>query len=380
MSQLTMTSRSFPVPTITPTKPRFSVTSESAGNDEKLHMKTDSTASSWDDESILAAAQQVVAGQSNDQLENEKKMDMFDFTDNDVLFPLNPRQLPKNCVTIPIKISSSADENNDSSDEEEDDSKAPDLDGSWESEDDSSAHNLDGSWESEDDSSAHNINDSWESQTTNDECNDHVLHFFPTPETPRQNKQPVHPTHIRAVIPVKGKVTTPQFRTATPFKGKFLPQQESREPEPDTWGKLSQGKRCLTAVKRDNEASTRCKTPALVRSSSNHQFPWTFEEEEIIRECRKKNIKYSVIQAQLPGRTCSEIRDHFENVIDPDLLTTPLTIQEKRIILEKRQRFGNRWNFISTFLPRRSVDQIKKFWLTTKLAERRHFRKSAKSE
>ena len=400
-----MTSRTVPVPTITPTKPRFvgsSASAENEGNPLKTHK-----VSSWDDESILLAAQQVASGQSDAELNINELVDMFDFTDNDLRFRLNPRQLPKNFVSFPIKKSpfpTAANDDNDSS-VQEDDSRSQDFDDSWESEEDSNAADLDESWESDADLSAQNLDDAWESQTMSEICNDDRLYYFPTPETSRQTKKSIHPKHIRCVTPIKGKRLPLQSRMATPLKGKRLPQQESREPHPDTWEELSQE----GTLKRDHDASARWKTPTFFHDSSivgnaednvtpsdmgikstfhgtldkkvqHHQLPWTVEEEEIIREYRKKNIKYSAIQAQLPGRTCIEIRDHFENVIDPNLLKTRLTIQEKLIILEKRQRFGNRWNLISTFLPRRSVDQIKKFWLRTKLSERRRFRRTTKSE
>ncbi|KAL7575278.1 hypothetical protein ACA910_001803 [Epithemia clementina (nom. ined.)] len=130
----------------------------------------------------------------------------------------------------------------------------------------------------------------------------------------------------------------------------------------------------FNGVRNNNQCKSRWKK--LQQSTE----AWTSAEDEIIVECRMAGMKWPDIAAKLPRRASDQVRERFKNVLDPSLLKTPLTEQERQILLEARKEYGNRWSLIASKLPGRSESQIKNWWHNSKMAQRRALRRLAKEQ
>lgn len=61
----------------------------------------------------------------------------------------------------------------------------------------------------------------------------------------------------------------------------------------------------------------------------------------------------------MPGRNRKQIRDRYNNILDPKLKKEQWTPQEDRRILELFQQFGPKWAYIAGFLDGRSEIMVK---------------------
>lgn len=48
--------------------------------------------------------------------------------------------------------------------------------------------------------------------------------------------------------------------------------------------------------------------------------------------------------------------------LHPNINKDPWTPEECKLLIEKQREFGNKWNIIATYLPRRSYNDMKNHW------------------
>jgi len=82
--------------------------------------------------------------------------------------------------------------------------------------------------------------------------------------------------------------------------------------------------------------------------------------QQIIGEHGDQNWK--LIASLMPGRTPRQCRERWENYINPSLNKNPWTDEEDRLLEEKFQELGPKWQIIVTFFNGRSKNGIKNRW------------------
>jgi hypothetical protein len=105
--------------------------------------------------------------------------------------------------------------------------------------------------------------------------------------------------------------------------------------------------------------------------------PFTEDEDNAIVYYRQLGLGWSTIASYLPGRIAEQTRDRFVNHIDPSLRTTPWTKKEDALLTELQAKHGNRWTYISKYLPGRSENSIKNRWHNRMTRQRRALRREA---
>ncbi|KAL7436191.1 hypothetical protein ACHAXH_007167 [Discostella pseudostelligera] len=99
---------------------------------------------------------------------------------------------------------------------------------------------------------------------------------------------------------------------------------------------------------------------------------WTQEEDDIIIECVKAgNEKWSDIARRLPGRIGEQIKEHWMNVLDPDVKKGVWTEAEMKILRDSQKELGNKWSDIAKRIPGRSENSVKNRWYNQKTSDRR---------
>lgn len=88
---------------------------------------------------------------------------------------------------------------------------------------------------------------------------------------------------------------------------------------------------------------------------------WSQQEDETLIKHVSKNgtKKWKQIAIELKTKTAQQCRDHYFNVLDPNISNALWTDEEERILLSKYEQFGNHWTQIKKFLPGRTTNMIK---------------------
>ena len=94
---------------------------------------------------------------------------------------------------------------------------------------------------------------------------------------------------------------------------------------------------------------------------TNGRYPWTPEEDEILRKLvTQHGPKWSVISTLMSGiRTGKQIRDRFVNKLDVCIMEKPWSSEEDSIVIKCWQEFGNRWSEIAKQLSGRTESMVK---------------------
>ena len=83
------------------------------------------------------------------------------------------------------------------------------------------------------------------------------------------------------------------------------------------------------------------------------------EDAKLIELVAKHGHSWSIIAAQLEGRTGKQVRDRYLNKLRPEIKSTPWTPEEDRKLEELYRQYGTKWTLISGYLDGRSESQVK---------------------
>ena len=101
--------------------------------------------------------------------------------------------------------------------------------------------------------------------------------------------------------------------------------------------------------------------------------PWTEDEDEVVRNGVNvaevnsiRQIKWSDLAMQVPGRTGKQVRERWYNHLDSSVNKGPWTAAEMLTLHEVHSRLGNQWSKIAEHLPGRTQNHIKNRWNSIK--------------
>ena len=92
------------------------------------------------------------------------------------------------------------------------------------------------------------------------------------------------------------------------------------------------------------------------RKSTSPQH-WGKEEDEVLKQAVEcfGTEDWDTVAAQVPGRNTKQVRERWQNYVDPNISFAPLTADEIRQVMSRQQELGNKWKEIATFLDQRYV-------------------------
>jgi len=94
---------------------------------------------------------------------------------------------------------------------------------------------------------------------------------------------------------------------------------------------------------------------------------WTEEEDKIVREEVARmggaaNVKWSAVAMHLPGRLGKQVRERWQNHLDPCLTKEPWAEEEDQLLISLQAVMGNRWSEIARAFTGRSENSVKNRW------------------
>lgn len=94
---------------------------------------------------------------------------------------------------------------------------------------------------------------------------------------------------------------------------------------------------------------------------------WTDDEDEIVRKEVEKgggplNVKWAEVAEVLPGRLGKQVRERWQNHLDPQLSKEPWEEAEDQLLISLQAVMGNKWSEIARAFEGRSENSVKNRW------------------
>ncbi|XP_062230320.1 transcription factor MYB77-like [Phragmites australis] len=100
---------------------------------------------------------------------------------------------------------------------------------------------------------------------------------------------------------------------------------------------------------------------------------WTPEEDELLRRAVERHgaRNWSVISAEIPGRSGKSCRLRWCNQLSPGVERRAFTPEEDAVIVAAHAKYGNKWATIARLLHGRTDNSVKNHWNSTLRRQRR---------
>lgn len=94
---------------------------------------------------------------------------------------------------------------------------------------------------------------------------------------------------------------------------------------------------------------------------------WTEEEDEIVREAVEQGggpitVKWADVAEALSGRLGKQVRERWQNHLDPALSRDPWDEAEDQLLISLQAVMGNKWSEIARAFAGRSENSVKNRW------------------
>lgn len=91
---------------------------------------------------------------------------------------------------------------------------------------------------------------------------------------------------------------------------------------------------------------------------------WVKDEDDIVRDLVVKmggaaHVKWSTVAEHLPGRLGKQVRERWQNHLDPSLTKEPWAEAEDQLLISLQALMGNRWSEIARAFVGRSENSVR---------------------